>query len=509
MRCVLAALVLGACSDPPAKPSPLIEEHPSETPTDTGLSGGTTGSTDSATPGDSGPTDTGPAESDEPGDTPETARALPRPDPRWTVSGTVDSPGDADWYAVPLDAGDTLWIAVLAELRSEPSPLAATLTVVAPSGTTTGPVRGMPLSIGGPDPALAFEATESGTHFVVVAAAEPTEGGAEHVYSLVAEQTEPFEVEPHNDTPEAMAAWLALDDTYAYFGDPFIAGWPLFSVRADHPTDVDVLPWTVRGELADGRPAAAELWSYGPWPGSNTAATWSVVHDTVGTLATAAHLSIEPLWHEARRGQPLLPDVGMLVASPPGELQLHIVADPAVTGIGSAATGVLAGWTMDGVDLQDALPADVLGEKTPPFRERGDGSSVAAVWGQLDGSDVVLGLSVDPDRPVWSVYVQAQGIGGAVDPTLLLQGSALDLTVSDSPLDGRPDPEVFDLDLTGETAVRLTLSGTPDSAAGYLLQVHATAAPVHGGAPASHSASIQPASSLARPLSWSRAVVPR
>lgn len=488
---VAVASVLVACgtSTPPALPPGVDPAPPAAS--DTGLGGGLPDS-ETGDPDVSDPTDTGDAPGDrEPGDTPATARPLPAPDTALTVSDAIDPPGDVDWYSVPLSAGDTLWIAVLAELRATPSPLAPRLEVRDSAGSVVHVARGMPLSIGGLDTALAFEAPTDDTFFLGVTAADPTAaqldpepslGGPEHAYSLRLERAPPFEVEPHNDTAADMTAWLATDGAFAYLGDPFIAGWPLWSHRSDTPGDVDLLPWTVRGESSTEAPAGWELWSWSPWPGCRGEAQWTVTsgapghsESTVLGSAPVAELHTDPLWQLSRHGLPVLPDLGLLVAAPPGEMWLTVAHAREATGVGTACTGVLAGWTTDLIDRATDLPETSDGGRTPRFHDRGDGSRVALVWGTtVADAPHRFHIPTDPTRPWLHVVVQARGIGSDLDPVLELRVDGGEVErIATSPIDGAPDPDLWSRSTEGATEVEVSVDA--ESGTGpYLLQVHLT-----------------------------------
>jgi len=479
-------VAMAACRPPsPHKPTdsalPIAD-------TDTGLP---------ATDTDSDPPDTDPPDdtalpSNDPGDTPADARALPSPSPALQVSDVIDPAGDVDWFAVELDAGDTLWIAVLSELRTPPSPLSPLLEVRTPDGRTHL-ARGMPLGIGGDNAALAYEATEAGVHHIGVMAAhpdrpdstrDPTIGSPEHAYSLRLEQAPPFEREPHNDTPAQMGEWLEEDDTYAFFGDPYIAGYPLFSGRADHTDDIDLLPWTVRGEHADGSPAAWELWSWSPWPGSATTARWTVQLQPDGSddlllLGQADRPTTDPMWQLARGGLPLFPDVGLLVAAQAGEMWLELDHADGPTGTGTAYTGVLAGWYTDAIDRDSDLPTDSSGRLLPSVHVT-EAARICTIQGRLEDHEIddVYSIAVDPDRPWVQVFIQAASVGSPLDPRLTVEGADGPLaSASDSVLDASEDPELLDIDAAGSPTIALRVEAEGVDGGAYLLQVHAMAEP--------------------------------
>ena len=482
-------LVLSGCTSPAPACKASSCDPPAaapEWPTDTGLP---STDTDETTPQDSAaPQDTAEPAA-EPGDTPETARHLPTPEPALQTSDAIDPPGDIDWYAVELTAGDLLWISVLAELRTPSSPLSPVLQVRAPDDRTQT-VRGMALDIGGDNAALAYEVRSTGQHLIRVTAAnpdtassetDPTIGSAAHAYSLRLEQTAPFELEPHNNAEESMSEWLAQDGTYAFFGDPFVAGYPLFSGRIEHPDDVDLLPWSVRGEHSDGSPADWELWSWSPWPGSDASQSWTVtIHQPDGLATelggiTAPHT--DPLWRHARAGLPLLPDVGLLVGTPPGELWLELShSDTSTAGV---YTGALAGWYTDAIQREADLPVDAAGERQPSA-QYAEEATVVAVWGQLEDHELedVYRIVVEPDRPFVHAFIQAAGIGSSLDPVLTLEGeSGVLAQAASSPIDAGDDPDLVDIDTSGHSTVQLRVDAEGITGGVYLLQLHATASP--------------------------------
>ncbi len=482
---MLGLLACSSRSDPPQKTPDRTIALPTQS--DTGFGPGIpdapTPPADSGAPGDS-------AEPDhDAGDTPALARHLPTPEPALTVSDTIDPPGDEDWFRVELDAGDTLWVASLAALRTPPSPLAPLLELRNERGEALELVRGMPLSIAENDSAVAFEAPAAGAYFIGVRAADPAaaslegslhEGGPEHAYSLRLERAPPFETEPHNDSSEAMRAWLAEDGHYAYRGDPFIAGWPLFSFRADRSGDRDMWPWEVRGALEDGSPAAAELWSFSPWAGCAPSSTWSVTTESgAPALLATAHtrdLLTDPLYQLARHGLPVLPDVGLMVSAPPGTLWLTVDHDSTADAVGSACTGILAGWTTDYIPTLSTLPqrdgAHILSSI-----DRTSDQSTALTWGTIaDGETIDFRLSASTDRPHTHILLQAHQFGHPVDLTLTLyEGDVPVTSVAENPISGGPDPEHWNWASPDGTELRFSLTAASGTGA-FLLQVHQTAA---------------------------------
>ena len=483
------AVLLASCqgASPPGKSSDTAW---STVPTDTGLPQPPDTDSPADTHDTGAPPDTASPSSD-PGDTPDEARPLPSPEPALQVSDAIDPAGDIDWYSVELSAGDTLWIAILSELRSPPSPLSPRLEVHGPGGDAQV-ARGMPLAIGGDNTALAYEATESGVHLIQVEAgtphsaslaADPTLGSPNHTYSLRLERSVPFESEPDNDTPEQLTDWLEEDGHYGYLGDPFIAGYPLFSGRADRSEDLDLFPWTVRGELADGTPADWELWSWSPWPGSSPVADWTVTSRTDdGTetfLGQTGTPTTDPLWRIARRNLPLLPDVGLLVAPSPSDMWLEVAHPVDAGSVGTAYTGIVAGWYTDAIDREAELPTDLDEARTPTVHAEAD-RSLTALWGVLEdheSSDRYV-IAVDSERPWLQVFVQAQGVGSALDPSLsIVADGVLVDAAHTSPLDGGADPELLDVDASTLTSVMVVVEADGPNGGAYLLQIHATAAP--------------------------------
>ncbi len=487
-----ASAFVAACTTA-AKPHPDTAQVDAAPDSDTGM--GTpdtpTDTSDRTPPDDTASDDTGDTD---PGETPEAARWLPGPDPALTVSDRIDPPGDADWYAVDLNAGDTLWVAVLAELRTPVSPLSPRLEVRDDTGATLHVARGMPLSLAGLDTALAFEAPSTGRFYFGVQAASPSgaslspdpeQGGPEHAYSLRLEVAEPFEAEPFNDTPASFAEWLIEDGHYAFRGDPFLAGWPLFSYRADRTADRDVWPWTVRGETSAGTPTDWELWSWSPWPGCATTSTWTVSAQPTDAAATtlassaAADLHTDPLWQLARHNLPVLPDVGLLVAVPPGEMWLTVDHTPSAPTPGSACTGILAGWHTDAILRDTHLAASADGELLLEPESIADDHRVTLVWGHLAGeeSDHFTWTAAAP-LPYAQVLVQATSIGYPLDTSITLsRGEDAPHAAQHNPIDGGPDPELWNISTAGTGPLRLTVHA--ESGAGqYLLQIHETSRPL-------------------------------
>ena len=470
------------CTTKPA-PTPPVDPTTPPATTDTGL--GTVAPDTDAPSTDTADSGWHPPDPDA-GDTPADARVLPDPSPALTISDTIDPPGDVDWFALDLHAGDTVWLAALAGLRSPPSPLVPRLELRDEAGTTLHIVRGMPLDIADHDSALAFEAPATARYFLGVQATSPTTtslapdptlGGPDHAFSLRVERAEPFEAEPTNDSAADLTAWLAEDGTYAYRGDPFIAGWPLFSFRADHTADTDLFPWTVRGEHADGSAADWELWSWSPWPGCAPTSSWRVISgspdDPAAPVLGTGHtrtLDTDPLWRLARHNLPAIPDVGLLVEAAPGEMWLEVIHDADAPTVGSACTGILAGWYTDNIARYAHLPATdgVRQATTHPT----DAGPTTLVWGWLDVDDThALHIPVDPDHPVAHVILQAERVGHPVDITLTTHlDDTLARTTLGNPYDRSADPEQWNLHTTGHASLGLTLHAAAGTGH-YLLQV--------------------------------------
>lgn len=116
------------------------------------------------------------------------ARAQPLV-PAASVGGVISAPGDVDFYAVRLEAGQTLSADILAQgFRAGASPgsqLSAVLSLIDTDGTS---VLALDQSLGDfDDPTISFQVGTAGKYFLSVANLSASEGGPGYVYVLSVE----------------------------------------------------------------------------------------------------------------------------------------------------------------------------------------------------------------------------------------------------------------------------------------------------------------------------------
>ena len=152
-------------------------------------------------------------------------------------------------------------------------------------------------------------------------------------------------------------------------------------------------------------------------------------------MATTATLYTDPLYQLARHGLPVLPDVGLLVAAPPGMMWLTVEHLPTASVVGSACTGLLAGWTTDQVPTIESLPEVDGARRLSPVSRTAD-HATALAWGTLSsGETVSFTLPADATRRHTHILLQAEQVGHPIDLTLTPYeaGSALP-AITDNPL---------------------------------------------------------------------------
>ncbi len=475
LRCGAAAFIAGCAGPNEGASEPKAAS--SDSPHDTGLG---------AAPGDRPadpytPPDDTDLPDDEPGETPDTARVLPPVGAGFMVSDRIDPPGDTDWYQLDLSAGESVWMGVLANLRDPASPLAPLLTLRWDDGRTSVHRR-MPANIGDDDTSVVLSTDRDTTVWIGIQAAtpggarldaDPTIGSPDHRYSLQIEPTRVTEGEPDNNTPAGTRAWMDIDGNWAYVGDPYLHGHITFAARGDTANDIDHWPWTVDGRTETGGPASVELWGMGPWPGCNAPGTWRVTSESGDLLAEHTAPTVDPLWQLTRAGLPLLPDIGVLVAAPPGTFWLTVEhgSEPD----GTVCAGILAGWYADAFVIEADLPEPSGRREVIPL-DRGDSTTVAAIIGQLDSDETLdqWRIPVDAEKPWLHILVQAARVGSPLDASVAIDGEWF----SESTLDANPDPEVFDRLMLDQDYVDVDISSDGIQGGMYILQVHATAEPL-------------------------------
>ena len=165
----------------------------------------------------------------------------------------------------------------------------------------------------------------------------------------------------------------------------------------------------------------------------------------------------------------------MMVAAPPGTMWLTVDHDADAGPVGSACTGVLAGWTFDAIERLSTLAADADGSYPLTLQTRTPDHSVALLWGHMDAGEALTFTlpTATAEHPV-HLLLQAEQFGHPVDLSLTVDPLTTPQTVSDNPVSDSPDPEIWNWH-PADTASppRFVLTATA-GAGDFFLQVHTT-----------------------------------
>jgi len=167
----------------------------------------------------------GPQPEVEPNNTPATATVLvPEDWELWFfgVPGAISPAGDVDYFQIPVQAGNRLWLLVDTGGTTLPGATSrdSVLEVLAPDGSTvleqddddgTGNGHGMVISSLDASAIAGLVAPSTGSYFLRVAAKNPTDVIAPYVLMVGMSTTTPGpETEPNDTMGQAQSAWLSV-----------------------------------------------------------------------------------------------------------------------------------------------------------------------------------------------------------------------------------------------------------------------------------------------------------
>jgi len=410
--------------------------------------------------------------------------------------GAINPPGDRDFYAIRLEAGEPYALSTIAyDDQRDLVVLDTVLRLYDADGNFISENDDMPFRLRETDSGIWYMPKTTGTYYVEVLeygdwAGERANGGSNYTYTLVAGHLELTEHEGMNDSIEEVDANTTISDTAAsedpaFYGGIFSSADVSFLGSFQTAGDVDLFPRFYEIERR-GQPGytpepyfflSAALWeNYGGNP------RMSLLNEAGDVLASSTDLL-----PDARTAITFILDSAILVKVDEGSrYYIKMENEDGTATSQEFYVGSFVNYLPTAATLEEAEGSNddqVTADLTVPRRSTAtDGLYFIGIWGALPTGDDADWFKLDKDDvdtfedKYISVVVQALTVGSALDPKVKLvdaSGNVLAEATVDAEDATVGDPTIvdFNIDVTTNVFVVVEADGRtgPDSQCNYLV----------------------------------------
>lgn len=387
------------------------------------------------------------------------------------IEELINSNGDRDFYSIPMNAGDAIFVGAYSYGLNQLSEPDTVLRLYSPSGELMYTNDDMPYRLLETDSSLFFEALETGSYVIEVlewgdwdAELNPdgdSSGSGGDNYEYLLQGFPVFVYQPPdestNDDPLTMLEYTADPDNFAYVTDPVLNEETTFRGDMIVADDVDYYPITVDpDDGTSSQPYSALFYTVGFWGQPlYFEPEITILQLNAGEERIIAQ-SQDVLYSVDRRQFynyiPFFNDPGIIARLEPGDYYLKVRDTAGNFGMGTFHAGIMRGYF-------DSLAPSPIGDTIEMEAFTSGIGSGGRVFGNLsEAAPTRTWIIEDPDGAsldgkYLNFFVMAEQFGSLADTMATLYQSDGTTMIGDpvtsNTYDNGPDPEAVDIQLQG------------------------------------------------------------